>query len=68
MNFEELKKWIERYTEGDRTYPYQAMRWYEEERKKRPLSADEQKTVLWLKKTYGIDGLDGNNANKFRRS
>ena len=41
MNFEELKKWIERYTEGDRTYPYQAMRWYREEKMKRPLNKGE---------------------------
>ena len=47
--------WIKRYTEGDKTYPYQAMNWYAEEGRKRPLTADEQKTVLWLKETYGIE-------------
>jgi hypothetical protein len=31
------------------------MKWYEDERKKRPLNADEQKTVLWLKENYGIE-------------
>ena len=68
MKHDDAVRWITKYAEGDSSYPYLAMKWYEDERKKRPLSADEQKTVLWLKKTYGIDGLHGNNANKFRRS
>jgi hypothetical protein len=68
VKHDDAVRWITKYAEGDPTYPYLAMKWYEDERKKRPLSADEQKTVLWLKKTYGIDGLHGNNANKFRRS
>ena len=55
MNFEELKKWIERYTEGDKTYPYQAMRWYREEQMKRPLNKGEVKVMMWLEKTYGLD-------------
>ena len=49
--------WIKRYTEGDKTYPYQAMRWYEKERKERSLTADEEKTVLWLKENYGLEAL-----------
>jgi len=49
--------WIKRYTEGDKTYPYQAMRWYEKERKERSLTADEEKTVLWLKERYGLEAL-----------
>ena len=49
--------WIKRYTEGDKTYPYQAMKWYAEEGMKRPLTADEQKTVLWLKENYGLEAL-----------
>ena len=49
--------WIKRYTEGDKTYPYKAMRWYAEQKKKRGLTADEEKTVLWLKETYGLEAL-----------
>lgn len=49
--------WIKRYTEGDKTYPYQAMKWYEKERKERSLTADEEKTVLWLKENYGLEAL-----------
>jgi hypothetical protein len=49
--------WIKRYTEGDKTYPYQAMKWYAEEKEKRPLTADEEKTVLWLKENYGLEAL-----------
>ncbi len=65
MKHDDAVRWITNYAEGDPSYPYLAMKWYEDERKKRPLSADEQKTVMWLKKMYGIDGLHGNNANKF---
>ena len=49
--------WIKRYTEGDKTYPYHAMKWYEKERKERFLTADEEKTVLWLKENYGLEAL-----------
>jgi hypothetical protein len=49
--------WIKRYTEGDKTYPYKAMRWYAKERKERPLTADEEKTVLWLRNEYGLEAL-----------
>jgi hypothetical protein len=68
VKHDDAVRWITKYAEGDASYPYLAMKWYEDERKKRPLSADEQKTVMWLRNTYGIDGLHGNNANKFRRS
>ena len=57
MSHEFQLAWIKRYTEGDKTYPYQAMRWYAEEGRKRPLTADEQKTVLWLKENYGLEAL-----------
>ena len=57
MNHEFQIAWIKRYTQGDETYPYQAMRWYEEEKKKRSLTADEEKTVLWLKENYGLEAL-----------
>jgi hypothetical protein len=33
------------------------MKWYAEEREKRPLTADEEKTVLWLKENYGLEAL-----------
>jgi hypothetical protein len=46
MTHEFQVAWIKRYTEGDKTYPYKAMRWYQEQRKKRSLTADEEKTVL----------------------
>lgn len=55
MKHDDAVRWITKYAEGDPSYPYLAMKWYEEERKKRPLSADEQKTVLWLKENYGIE-------------
>lgn len=55
MKHEDAVRWITKYAEGDPSYPYLAMKWYEDERKKRPLSADEQKTVLWLKENYGIE-------------
>ena len=55
MKHDDAVRWITKYAEGDPTYPYLAMKWYEDERKKRPLSADEQKTVLWLKENYGIE-------------
>ena len=67
MKHEDAVRWIKRYEEGDKTYPYLAWRWYRDEAKARALTADEEKTLMWLKKTYGIDGLDGNYANKFRR-
>ena len=57
MSHEFQIAWIKRYTEGDKTYPYQAMRWYEKERKERFLTADEEKTVLWLKERYGLEAL-----------
>ena len=55
MKHDDAVRWITKYAEGDPSYPYLAIKWYEEERKKRPLSADEQKTVLWLKENYGIE-------------
>ena len=55
MKHDDAVRWITKYAEGDPSYPYLAMKWYEDERKKRPLSADEQKTVMWLKETYGIE-------------
>jgi hypothetical protein len=55
VKHDDAVRWITKYAEGDPTYPYLAMKWYEDERKKRPLSADEQKTVLWLKENYGIE-------------
>ena len=55
MKHDDAVRWITKYAEGDPTYPYLAMKWYGDERKKRPLSADEQKTVMWLKETYGIE-------------
>jgi hypothetical protein len=55
VKHEDAVRWITKYAEGDPSYPYLAMKWYEDERKKRPLSADEQKTVLWLKENYGIE-------------
>ena len=55
MKHDDAVRWITKYAEGDPSYPYLAMKWYEEEKKKRPLSADEQKTVLWLKENYGIE-------------
>ena len=57
MSHEIQMAWIKRYTQGDRTYPYLAMRWYAEERAKRPLTADEEKTVLWLRNEYGLEAL-----------
>ena len=57
MSHEFQIAWIKRYTESDKTYPYQAMKWYAEEREKRPLTADEEKTVLWLKERYGLEAL-----------
>jgi len=33
------------------------MRWYAKERKERSLTADEEKTVLWLKENYGLEAL-----------
>ena len=57
MKHDDAVRWITRYAEGDKTYPYQAMRWYAEEGRKRPLTADEQKTVLWLKENYGLEAL-----------
>ena len=55
MKHDDAVRWITKYAEGDPSYPYLAMKWYEDEKKKRPLSADEQKTVMWLKETYGIE-------------
>jgi hypothetical protein len=55
VKHDDAVRWITKYAEGDPTYPYLAMKWYEDERKKRPLSVDEQKTVLWLKENYGIE-------------
>jgi hypothetical protein len=55
VKHDDAVRWITKYAEGDPSYPYLAMRWYEDERKKRPLSADEQKTVMWLKENYGIE-------------
>ena len=55
MKHDDAVRWITKYAEGDPSYPYLAMKGYEDERKKRPLSADEQKTVLWLKENYGIE-------------
>ena len=49
MKHDDAVRWITKYAEGDPSYPYLAMKRYEDERKKRPLSADEQKTVLWLR-------------------
>ena len=57
MKHDDAVRWITKYAEGDPSYPYLAMKWYEDERKKRPLSADEQKTVLWLKERYGLEAL-----------
>lgn len=57
MTHEFQVAWIKRYTEGDKTYPYKAMRWYQEQRKKRSLTADEEKTVLWLRNEYGLEAL-----------
>jgi uncharacterized protein YnzC (UPF0291/DUF896 family) len=33
------------------------MRWYAEQKKKRGLTADEEKTVLWLRNNYGLEAL-----------
>jgi hypothetical protein len=55
VKHEDAVRWITRYAEGDETYPYVAWKWYEDERKKRPLSGDEEKTMMWLKETYGIE-------------
>ena len=57
MKHDDAVRWITKYAEGDPSYPYLAMKWDEDERKKRPLSADEQKTVLWLKENYGLEAL-----------
>ena len=55
MKHEDAVRWIKRYEEGDKTYPYLAWLWYRDEGKRRSLTVDEEQTVLWLKENYGIE-------------
>ena len=45
MKHEDAVRWIKRYEEGDKAYPYLAWRWYRDEGKRRSLTVDEEQTV-----------------------
>jgi hypothetical protein len=55
MNHDEAVRWIRRYEVGDATYPYRAWQWYVSEARIRRLTADEEKTLWWIKEEYGIE-------------
>ena len=58
LKYDEYVKWIEKYSEGDHSYPYHCINWFREEKAKRPLNATESKVFLWLERQYGLDNRE----------